>query len=119
MKASKIYLPLCYDIMTKYKSNPRVIKAAITRVIKKIKRGWTKGALARDKSGEIVEVDDPTAVCWCAVGAMASTIRNDKIYNEVFRLVNGQAQVGILGFNDSASKKSDVIRLFESVYSKL
>ena len=34
---------------------------------------WTKGACARDMRGKPVRVNDPTACCWCLVGAAFMT----------------------------------------------
>lgn len=31
---------------------------------------WTKDALARNARGTVVDDTDPTAVCWCIIGAM-------------------------------------------------
>jgi len=35
-----------------------------------IRKGWTKGAYARDATGQWVESIKSTAVCWCAEGAI-------------------------------------------------
>ena len=36
----------------------------------------TKHEFARDENGDSVEPMDPTAVCWCAYGAMAKVLRS-------------------------------------------
>jgi hypothetical protein len=33
---------------------------------------WTRYALARDATGEMVDPGDPTATCWCMLGVLAS-----------------------------------------------
>lgn len=37
-----------------------------------IERGWTRGAYARDENGDGVGSRNPTAVCWCAAGALSA-----------------------------------------------
>ena len=41
---------------------------------KLIERGWTKDALARDKNGGAHDYDYPTAVSWCAIGAILAQV---------------------------------------------
>ena len=40
-----------------------------------IERGWTQGASARDKNGDVVSVASVRAVCWCPLGAIRSVTR--------------------------------------------
>lgn len=42
----------------------------IDRVIELITAGWCQGAAARDQNGNYVNVNDPSAVCYCIAGAM-------------------------------------------------
>jgi hypothetical protein len=44
--------------------------SALQEVLKLLRKGWTKGANARDKSGEEVPSRAPTAVKWCLNGAI-------------------------------------------------
>ena len=98
---------------------PKIIKAAITRVIKRIQSGWTRGTWARNKYGNQVEFNSQNACRWCAVGAMHASIKNNDIRGQVFKLVNKEAG-GIMLFNDlRATTKFDVIAVFKTVYDKL
>ena len=42
-----------------------VLKAARA----KIEKGWTQGAMARDKNGVALSCSDQDAACWCVMGA--------------------------------------------------
>jgi hypothetical protein len=39
----------------------------------RIAAGWSQGAMAEDKDGMAVEVTDPTAVSFCALGALVAS----------------------------------------------
>jgi hypothetical protein len=44
----------------------------LERAMKRIEdpRAWTRGALARNADGQGANVVSPSAVCWCAMGAV-------------------------------------------------
>lgn len=55
------------------------------------KSNWTTGARARNRNGDTVSVSDPTACCWCALGAVEKCYDFDDdvrltLHNASFRL---------------------------------
>ena len=71
------------------------VKAFLTAVRARIENPdcWTKGTYAeRAKGRRAVNPKDPTAVCWCLVGAMKSlrsgTTRNFSVYSEALKLLS-------------------------------
>jgi len=42
----------------------------MTKAYEKVAAGWTQWAGAKDAEGKATYVDDPTATCWCAEGAI-------------------------------------------------
>lgn len=77
---------------------------------------WTRSSLARDRSGRRVEVHDPYACQFCALGAMkkvASINSYDDITSARHAIIsllhkNGM-RVGVVDFNDTIAKSSDDI----------
>ena len=90
---------------------------------------WTQDVLARDASGNEVEPDHQSAVCWCVEGAVERAVviggeeaaRGDRIYHAVMALRDGVPGIGMLtvaGFNDT-SEHSDVLDLFDRTIARL
>lgn len=77
---------------------------------------WTKGASARDKSGEVVSPDSPNAICWCLAGAMRRCRLDKDVAINVVRDVIGGS---ITEFNDGVAtfeSLTTVINSFERIY---
>lgn len=67
---------------------------------------WTKGEMARNIDGDQVGYDNPTAVCWCLLGAINKCYPYEKretIRQKIFNFINDSllCEKGITGFNDS------------------
>ena len=93
--------------------------------------GWCIGSMAKDASGETVPADDPTAVAWCAGGALevaaARFHQNGKfvsleteyrafgaLRDEVIELCDGKLARyyrAVSNWNDSATDATEVSAL--------
>ena len=93
--------------------NPMTISEhlAAARDLIKDPSGWTQGFFARDKSGNEVSVRDPSAVCFCASGAI-SRIPSSASRDRVFRCLEEQMNGYIPKFNDSHSH-AEVLAAFD------
>lgn len=49
----------------------------LLRAADRVERGWTQGAQARDEYDCGVPSTHPSAVCWCAIGAICVEARPD------------------------------------------
>ena len=107
--------------VSKLKLQRKIIRAAITRTINRLKRGWTQGTVARAADGEPCRYNYPKAVKWCAVGAMQVSI----VHYETYRMVRHAADCvakdrsnrDLMMYNDRAGTKcQDVIGVLEQVY---
>jgi hypothetical protein len=74
---------------------------------------WTKGALARDPLGRIVEPDDPAACQWCAAGAYDAARplgADDVLHRRVLEIGFRH----LPGFNDAPeTTHADVLALYD------
>ena len=64
----------------------RVLKEA--RALISDKEAWTKGAMARDKYGDIVYASSPNAVCFCAAGAVEQVSGDPDIFHAAIAQLN-------------------------------
>ena len=109
--------------VSKLKLRRKIVRAAITRTINRIKRGWTKDVPARTSSGVPCLPRCTKAVKWCAVGAVsASCVDFDTaslIRRTADKIVSSRSRVcSLVDFNDHvATKRSDVISIFEQAYN--
>lgn len=110
--------------LSKLKLQRKIIRAAITRTINRLKRGWTQGVFARTANGEQCRYNYPKAVKWCAVGAMQASI----IHYETYRMIRHAADcvvkdrnsiaIDLMTYNDRAeTKRRDVISVLKQVYN--
>lgn len=74
-------------------------------------RGWTRGAYARDASGQAVDASDPAAVCWCAMGACIATAPRGVSVSHLLKLVV-RGDVGSWN-DDRRTSKADVLAAFD------
>lgn len=72
---------------------------------------WTQGAFARDKENEKVSSHNPTAVCWCSLGAL-NRIEDSGEYRQAVRLLCKAAGMEVADFNDSATHE-EVIAMWD------
>lgn len=105
---------------------------------KLIEDGWTKGTSARDKYGKEVEYFSPNACQFCAVGAYARIVdENRGPDNNYWQITNNIRQVfeevlihdmqfkwptdvsATPAFNDSQESVEPVLELYDRVITKL
>lgn len=48
-------------------------RAILVGALERVRKGWARGMLAKDRNGDRVEPNDPSAVCWCAAGALLAS----------------------------------------------
>jgi len=83
---------------------------------------WCNGYFAKDKNGNKVSSKDPSACCWCLLGAVRKCFGGGspyiehelKISSAISRLFN-IGNVDVVRFNDTHSY-ADVRRVLEDVY---
>jgi len=94
-----------------------LLRAARRRIVK----GWTKGADARDRYDQRVNPSDVDAVKWCARGAITG-FSNDRLHQRAMKLLDDACpndphdvvQMDIIEFNDSVAKrKSQVLAVYD------
>lgn len=75
---------------------------------------WTKGADARDDSGEDVSYHSEAATCWCGIGALYHVTMHTGLGQEQARqfLLQASGERLFSTFND-ASEHSDVLGAFD------
>ncbi len=82
---------------------------ALGRVKRRLQKGWTFNAFARDKNGKKVAAKDPRAVRWCLDGAFLreglSTSYLKRPYADLYKAVGGSP----VDFNDSKRSSRPVI----------
>lgn len=81
---------------------------------------WTKGWFARDAKGVMASLDDPQAVCFCAIGAIAATSATD---SETVQALTRQAMArgfaSVPDFNDhETTSHADVLALFDAAIAE-
>jgi len=74
---------------------------------------WTKGALAKDKNGNKVDIHCPDAVCYCIMGAFgkAREFKNSihKVWDSIYNIY-GNKYKDIPDFNDSSDTTFEDIK---------
>ncbi len=94
--------------MTKFKT--------VAELLEDPKR-WTKGAFARDAKGdEVKDPGDPSAVCWCLVGAMSVVYREGSrfvsAYERLKDIILEQTGQHMSSFNDAPeTTHEDLMRI--------
>lgn len=87
---------------------------------KLIRKGWTKGTMARTKDGRRIPYTENEAVSFCARGALARACVNLNQY-ECFMTVENEFEVRIdnysmAEYNDSLAKSAeDVAKVFDEI----
>lgn len=97
----------------------------LKRALGKIKKGWNRGAEARNNLGDIVPVSSSSAVSFCSIGAIGAVAHNYYLKDDCFRILAkkldnisvppGYDAVGkIVKWNDDPKRtKEEVIKVFE------
>lgn len=92
--------------------------ATIVEVLEKtkevIERGWTQGASARNKNGQMVPALNRAAVCWCWMGAHQRAVDELNAWDveeDVYcAAVLATPEYSLITFNDTPGRvKEDVI----------
>lgn len=73
---------------------------------------WTKGCLARTQQGDPTIVDDPDAVCFCMLGALAKVSQGQNHYTG--EILYEELEEPISNFNDDENTThADVMAAFD------
>lgn len=76
---------------------------------------WTRGYMARNKSGDAVSEKSPGAVCWCSIGAMMAVAGSfpNEIYLawDVLEQLTG---VGLLAYFNDNHTHEQVMEMFDA-----
>jgi len=93
--------------------NDQLVADVLNRSAKRIMvpGQWTKNALARDAKSQIVHPRDPSATCWCAMGAIEVECGVDKdllvdVDKYLFNWLSQERFTGIATVNDTAFRPS-------------
>lgn len=80
-----------------------------------IRKGWTQGAIARNKNNLSVNSYHDTAVCWCIVGACFATNSGTSKLKEYLNKTDPHF-TGIFQWNDFPGRtQQEVIKALEAV----
>jgi hypothetical protein len=91
----------------------RAVATALTEARSLIERGWVRHHYAVDARGEGVHPTDPSAVAFCAVGALDATIGvGSDAYLEAIGALSAATRDGIVAFNDTHTKE-EVLGVFD------
>ena len=94
-----------------------VLRAARERIAK----GWTRGTAARNAAGRSVNVRDPGAVQFCAVGAIMAACDGDTdtacVIRDLFADANGLDDP-VSTWNDSRRTQADVLAAFDRAIAR-
>lgn len=79
-----------------------------------VKKGWTKGFLARNSNGMSRSPNDPDAICWCMIGAICKATTNDAEVNKFLKCTyNVLKKRGIRSpvdaYNDTVGRTRDEV----------
>lgn len=94
------------------------MSAEVARILRKAAdliepdRAWTTGAWARDANGVSVFPNEPSAVCWCAEGAIARVAGDGLPGRETAEVINTVEQHvgrGIVTWNDTQRAARPVV----------
>jgi|SRR5215469_5307515 len=95
-----------------------ILKAAL-KLVSDPKR-WTKSVFAVDKNGYSVPSTDPSAVRWCAVGALTKIGgKTAARYAAARALTIACGGVGITDVNDGRNGRKRIIAAFQRAIKKL
>lgn len=87
-----------------------LIKKARNKIY--FKKHWTQGAAAKNKDGEVVEVHDRNAVCWCAMGALVVVCPTERHFRSIRDIIYEViCAKSIININDQKGHAA-VIRIF-------
>lgn len=78
---------------------------------------WTKMAYARDAVGNAVNWNDPTAYCWCSLGALHRAAENRALYHLAREFLRSSTPKTIADFNDETDHPT-VLKAFDLAISK-
>jgi hypothetical protein len=82
---------------------------------------WSNDDVARDRAGEMTFAADPSAVCWCALGAIwhasvGTGVNDYLIENAVLRIIEGDS---IAAWNDAPGRtQAEVVAALRAASAK-
>lgn len=106
--------------MLNEKEQLAIIKKAKQRIY--LKKHWTQGVLARDKSGMRVSASDPAATCWCALGALIKEAKTTQNFEAVKQTLYDEAELRVITkINDRKTPDAhrNIIRIFNKAIKSL
>lgn len=89
---------------------------AIERALRRIRKGWCQGALARGALGQPVSPSGPLAVQWSLLGSLMAEPYSGFV--DLLMLINGGKQevVSVHDWNNAPERtQADVIRILEDL----
>lgn len=88
----------------------------IVKAYELIEQGWTKEVLARDAQGNSCNPTSPAAKCWCTIGAIFASYRNEpelrrEVKKKLHKKINeGRVHVwSIMEWNDAYFQEKNVV----------
>lgn len=97
------------------KENP--VTLHLKRARKLVEKGWTRGALARDRQGREIHVDSKRACRVCSMGALERALKPTELtYGRAFEALVECLPANYLNvadFNDSCATKRPVLEAFD------
>lgn len=81
---------------------------------------WTRGRLAQDRDGKIVSPFDPSACCFCLLGAMFRCYPEDGEKDAAFAKLkqaiteHGYRFSSVVGFNDRVATHAEILTVLET-----
>jgi hypothetical protein len=89
-------------------------KELIVKAIDYIKKGWTKGACARNAKGRAVGTCDEEAVAWCPIGAIDAAYPHMFEYRDACKRLQRVVGMSIDIWNDVPKRtKEEVLAAFK------
>ena len=86
---------------------------ALREARKRIERGWTKGAFARNVHGDVVPSDFASAVRWCSYGAIESTCSSVRASIDPLNTLEEAVHENVIKWNDSRESAAEVLEGFD------
>lgn len=93
--------------------------ADLKKVRERLARGWTQNAMARTAGGIATDPTDPSATCWCLVGAIYVELISERsralqLEDAILGAVGGRS---LTRFNDRlpANKPERVLKVLDQI----
>ena len=99
----------------------------LERGLERVKKGWTRNALARNSQLKPVQPFYGEAVCWCALGALIFTREDrstldgvEEVEKAMGELLHGFPDTYVLSaYNDNEDSQTVIVKLYEKTIARL